>query len=125
MRNRTGRKWVIRNFRSFIAIIFLAILAIFAIFQAISWLPVAYYSILSAITFFTYALDKSFAVKGQRRIPETSLHFMELAGGWPGALVAQDLIRHKNRKTRFQIVFWVVVVMNCAAMIGFIFFPRT
>lgn len=121
MRNRNGRKWVVRNFRSVIAIIFSAILAFVAIVQAISWLPVVYYSILSGITFFTYALDKSFAVKGQRRIPETSLHIMELAGGWPGALVAQDLIRHKNRKTRFQIVFWLVMVMNCAAMIGFRF----
>jgi uncharacterized membrane protein YsdA (DUF1294 family) len=41
---------------------------------------------------------------------------LALVGGWPGALVAQRVLRHKSRKKPFQVTFWVVVVLNCAAL---------
>jgi len=42
-----------------------------------------------------------------------------LAGGWPGALVAQEKLRHKTRKQPFRFIFWVTVLMNCGAFIWF------
>jgi len=39
-----------------------------------------------------------------------------LIGGWPGALLAQEWIRHKSSKMSFQAVFWVTVAVNCAVL---------
>lgn len=66
----------------------------------------------SLLTLLAYALDKQRATRGQRRMPERTLHAMELAGGWPGALLAQHFIRHKNRKTAYQIRFWLIVLLH-------------
>lgn len=73
----------------------------------------------SSITFLVYALDKSAAVKGQRRTPETTLHLLGLACGWPGALMAQQLLRHKTSKMEFMSFYWLIVVLNFA---GFVLF---
>ncbi|WP_272956342.1 DUF1294 domain-containing protein [Cupriavidus necator] len=39
-----------------------------------------------------------------------------MCGGWPGALAAQHLLRHKNRKQEFQIVFWATVALHIGAL---------
>ena len=38
--------------------------------------------------------------------------FAGLACGWPGAVLAQQVLRHKNRKPGFQGLFWVLVALN-------------
>jgi uncharacterized membrane protein YsdA (DUF1294 family) len=63
-----------------------------------------------------YAFDKSAAANNRWRTPENTLHFVGFLGGWPGALVAQDVFRHKSRKAEFQYVFWLTVVLNCGAL---------
>jgi uncharacterized membrane protein YsdA (DUF1294 family)/cold shock CspA family protein len=73
------------------------------------------YAGVSFITFFAYALDKSAARQNARRTPERTLHFLALVGGWPGALLAQQLLRHKSTKAEFRSVFWGTVVVNAAA----------
>jgi uncharacterized membrane protein YsdA (DUF1294 family)/cold shock CspA family protein len=80
----------------------------------------AFYLIASVIAFLAYALDKSAAKNDRWRTRESTLHFFALAGGWPGALAAQRLLRHKSRKQSFQIVFWTTVVLNCGAL-GWLF----
>lgn len=77
-----------------------------------------FYAAISLITYFAYALDKS-AAKRRRasRTPESTLQFLGLLGGWPGALIAQQTLRHKSKKTSFRIMYWATVLMNCAALI--------
>jgi uncharacterized membrane protein YsdA (DUF1294 family)/cold shock CspA family protein len=72
---------------------------------------------LSILTFFAYALDKAAATKGSWRTQESTLHLFALLGGWPGALVAQQKLRHKSKKASFRTVFWVTVVFNCCAFV--------
>ncbi len=72
------------------------------------------YAVMSAATLIVYVLDKRAARRGDRRTPEATLHLLELLGGWPGALVAQRLIRHKNAKVGYQVVFWLIVVIHVA-----------
>ena len=72
----------------------------------------------SVATFVAYALDKSAAVQGRWRTPERTLHLLALAGGWPGALLAQQLLRHKTRKAAFIRVFWVTVGLNVAGLVA-------
>ena len=44
------------------------------------------------------------------------MHLLALAGGWPGALAAQRLLRHKSSKRSFQLTFWATVVVNGGAL---------
>ncbi|PKO61660.1 MAG: DUF1294 domain-containing protein, partial [Betaproteobacteria bacterium HGW-Betaproteobacteria-17] len=53
------------------------------------------------------------------RTQESTLHLFALAGGWPGALAAQKLLRHKSSKPSFQFVFWVTVILNCCVLAWF------
>jgi uncharacterized membrane protein YsdA (DUF1294 family) len=80
----------------------------------------ALYGLASLITFIIYLIDKSAAQAGRWRIPEKTLHTLALAGGWPGAWVAQKVLRHKTSKKEFQLVFWLTVVLNLGALIFFI-----
>lgn len=74
------------------------------------------YLVTSIVAFFAYALDKSAASRNRWRTRESTLHLFALLGGWPGALAAQRLLRHKSAKTAFQIEFWITVALNCAAL---------
>ncbi|MHA7680384.1 DUF1294 domain-containing protein [Cupriavidus sp. PET2-C1] len=73
--------------------------------------------VMSAVAFLAYALDKNSAKHDAWRTPEARLHFLALCGGWPGALAAQHLLRHKNRKQEFQLVFWGTVALNLGALV--------
>ncbi|MDG3085962.1 DUF1294 domain-containing protein [Vibrio hannami] len=75
------------------------------------------YLALSLLTYLMYAWDKQAALDGKRRTPENTLHILSLIGGWPGALLAQFLLRHKSRKQPFKFVLWVTIVMNICMFI--------
>jgi uncharacterized membrane protein YsdA (DUF1294 family)/cold shock CspA family protein len=76
------------------------------------------YVVASMGAFLAYALDKSAAIGGRWRISEQTLHLIALVGGWPGALLAQQLLRHKSSKPGFVAVFWGTVAINVAAFVG-------
>lgn len=75
------------------------------------------YMLLSAIAFAAYAIDKSAAQAGRWRTQENTLHLLSLVGGWPGALLAQQTLRHKSSKTSFRVVFWVTVLLHGGALV--------
>ena len=70
------------------------------------------YFVMSALTFCMYARDKSSAQRGDWRIPERMLHILSSVGGWPGAIIAQEGLRHKTRKKSFRFEFWCTLVFN-------------
>ena len=76
----------------------------------------ALYALASVACFIAYALDKSAARQGRRRTPERTLLLWGLAGGWPGGLAAQQLLRHKSTKTSFLIKFWLTAFVNLALL---------
>jgi uncharacterized membrane protein YsdA (DUF1294 family) len=75
------------------------------------------YAAASLITFLTYAMDKSAARNGNWRTAESTLHGLALACGWPGALLAQQVLRHKSAKAEFRTVFWATVILNVAGFL--------
>jgi uncharacterized membrane protein YsdA (DUF1294 family)/cold shock CspA family protein len=77
------------------------------------WPVIALYSGMSLVTFLCYAHDKSAAEQKAWRVRESTLHLLAFAGGWPGALVAQHVLRHKCSKHSFQWEFWFLVACNC------------
>jgi len=93
-------------------IIFLAILFWVALKNIIPWWIVIVYVSASFLTLLEYAFDKYKARQKKWRTSEAMLHTLELLGGWPGALIAQQVFRHKNRKIAFQISFWIIVLIH-------------
>ncbi len=82
-----------------------------------------WYVIASLLTFIIYSRDKTAAKNGSWRTPESSLHLLALLCGWPGALIAQQVLRHKLKKQAFRVVFWITVVLNCGAF-ALLFIPE-
>jgi len=83
------------------------------------YLPVsipAAYGGVSLVLFVMYWIDKKAAQRGDQRTAEKTLHFFELCCGWPGALMAQQVFRHKTRKGSYQFVFWLTVLANLGAL---------
>ena len=77
-----------------------------------------YVTAVSAIAFIMVAVDKRRARRGQFRLSECSLHLAELLGGWPGALIAQVMCRHKNQKTSFLLTTWTIIALH--AFLGYV-----
>lgn len=71
----------------------------------------------SAVSFIAMWRDKRAAERGRWRTPESTLHLLELAGGWPGSFAAQRLLRHKNRKVGYQVIFWACVVIDVGIVV--------
>jgi uncharacterized membrane protein YsdA (DUF1294 family) len=77
------------------------------------WLAIA-----SAITFVLYGWDKNAATNSRRRVSEQTLLWWALLGGWPGAMLAASLFRHKTSKTSYRIRFAIVTAANLIALAG-------
>ena len=104
-----------RSFAVLFAIVYICLLFVAVFLNRLSWLLLVLYSAASLVTFTAYWWDKSAAKRGRRRTAESSLHLMGVLGGWPGALAAQRLLRHKSSKQQFLTVFWATVLINVAA----------
>ena len=88
----------------------------------ISWSFLLYGGV-SVLAFFATFLDKRAAVKDSRRFSEFGLHTLELLGGFPGALAAQQLFRHKTVKGSYRVVFWLIVLLHIALWVGYLSIP--
>ena len=104
------------------------------IFMAIillGWLGLAFYGVatgrvslwllpwlvlINIATVFAYAFDKNAAEKGEWRTSEQTLHAFALAGGWPAAWAAQQVMRHKCSKASFQAAYQFMVFLDLAAL---------
>lgn len=73
---------------------------------------VAGYAVMSLLTLAILGFDKRRAANAERRIPERTLHMLELLGGWPGSLLGQQLFRHKRSKPAFFLVTWLIAILH-------------
>lgn len=65
--------------------------------------------LLNLVTFWLYWHDKNAAQRQTWRVREDILHLAALAGGWPAAWWAQQLLRHKSRKPSFRSTYAATV----------------
>ena len=77
------------------------------------------YMAMSLATFIVYFGDKRAACLGRARVSETTLHGLALACGWPGALLARQLLRHKSSKRHFRRIFGLTVALNILLFVLF------
>jgi uncharacterized membrane protein YsdA (DUF1294 family)/cold shock CspA family protein len=89
----------------------LAYLAANALWPLPLWVA-GLYVVASIICFVVYAVDKSAATAQRWRVSESTLLLLGAVGGWPGAIVAQQTLRHKTQKASFRSAFWGTVVIN-------------
>lgn len=115
---KSGQKISSKHSRFSIAMAlgFIASLSISYSLQHIPLWLLIYFLSASLVTFIAYGWDKRAAQKQGRRVSEFKLHLLSLAGGWPGALLAQQRLRHKSAKGRFKIVLWLTVGLNMSLL---------
>lgn len=100
----------------------IAVFAVVYLVVAVYWprplWVVGLYLVASLICFVLYATDKRRARNGSWRVSERTLLFWGCIGGWPGAIVAQQVLRHKTQKKSFREAFWATVVLNVGLFIA-------
>jgi len=116
-RHQTGSaRWATAPYFAIPAFMGLYLLAAI-VWKVPDWVAAVYQG-ASVLAFLIYAADKSAAKAGSWRVSESTLLFVGLAGGWPGAIVAQQLLRHKSSKASFRFAFWGTVALNVAAFVA-------
>jgi len=68
-----------------------------------------YLAFINTLSGMLFAIDKSAAQNGRKRISERTLHWLELAGGAFLNLVLMYTLRHKNKKFSYWIWTWVIM----------------
>lgn len=76
----------------------------------------SYLIAINITTFSLYAYDKAAAPRDFTRVPEPVFQALHLLGGSPLALVGQLTLRHKTRKTSFQLYFWGIFIVQLIAV---------
>ena len=71
-------------------------------------------------TFLVMGLDKRKAVKGRRRISESTLLALAFLLGAPGILAAMPIFRHKTKKVLFLILVPLAIVVNVLMVVGLV-----
>ena len=70
-----------------------------------------------------YFWDKIIANTKITRVPEIILQTLALLGGSPMALISQKLFRHKTSKKSFQLIYWLIVLLQ-VGIIWYILFHK-
>jgi uncharacterized membrane protein YsdA (DUF1294 family) len=73
---------------------------------------------INVLTLIIYGADKLAARKARRRVPEFTLLIYGLVGGWPGAILGQQLFRHKTQKQPFKTYFFISVMLNIVILVA-------
>lgn len=95
----------------YLLLIFAAIGSFLASNPVVMW-----FLLINVLTLALYGADKMAARKGMRRVPEATLLVFGVTGGWPGAIVGQQLFRHKTQKQPFKTYFFLSVVVSIGMM---------
>lgn len=80
---------------------------------------IGYFIAINLTTFLLYGYDKKISSTEKVRVPERTLHKLALLGGSPAGLLAQRFFRHKTLKGSFQMIYWVIVLVQ-VGLISFV-----
>jgi len=73
-------------------------------------LVTVYFVIINLLSGLIFSIDKNAARKGRRRIPERTLHLLEIMGGVFATVLLMYTLRHKNRKISYWAWTWLVLI---------------
>lgn len=120
-RSRTNKQTSQSKRNPIVLCIFFGVLGLFTMSGQVPSIVPIIYGAVSLLTLLFYGIDKSAAKKDKWRISEAKLHLLSLSGGWPGALLAQQMFKHKRSKSAFMRVYWLTVIVNLI-LLGLIVF---
>jgi uncharacterized membrane protein YsdA (DUF1294 family)/cold shock CspA family protein len=123
-RHNGSIRWLLPKLLALVLLCLLPALGLARLAGQGSYWPLYAYPSGSLLAFGFYLHDKRSALRSGWRTPEARLHLVELLGGWPGALIAQQAFRHKTRKLSFQLVFWLIVVVHQLAWLDYLYVQR-
>lgn len=75
---------------------------------------------INVIAFLAFGWDKRSAETRRRRIPERTLLTLAFVGGALGALLGQQIFRHKTQKQPFRALLWLAAFANIAIAIAWL-----
>ncbi|TDN58464.1 uncharacterized membrane protein YsdA (DUF1294 family) [Scandinavium goeteborgense] len=81
-----------------------------------------WFLLANVLTLVVYGRDKMAARNAWRRVPESTLLTFGFVGGWPGAILGQQLFRHKTQKQPFKTWFVISVILNVAVLVALYWF---
>lgn len=76
-----------------------------------------YLLLINAAGFAIMCLDKRYAKKKMRRVPESTLLWVAALGGSAGSLAGMYLARHKTRHIKFTVTVPILLVLHLALLI--------
>lgn len=79
-----------------------------------SKVAIYYLAAINVIAFILYGLDKLWAKKGRRRVPERSLILIAAAGGSIGAIAAMKVWHHKTKHNKFRLGLPAILLAQIA-----------
>lgn len=116
-----GRGVEVSVFAELVVLLIVPVFALSRLATWIDWRVVLGGSVaMPLVAYFLYGFDKRRAETNGQRVPETTLHSVELLGGWPGAYLAQRIFRHKTSKTTYQVAFWLIVLIHQFVALDFL-----
>lgn len=80
------------------------------------WFYIGMINIISGIAF---AYDKHASKNNSRRIPEQTLHLLEVLGGVFSNLLLMYTLRHKNRKFSYWVWTWMMLIVWLVLILQF------
>lgn len=81
----------------------------------------AYLFAINLVGFGMYAMDKLAAKRVWLRVPEMLLQLLAFLGATPAAIFAQQLFWHKTTKRSFQVLFWVIALLQLLVLYAVVF----
>ncbi|MEZ6162882.1 MAG: DUF1294 domain-containing protein [Phycisphaerales bacterium] len=81
-----------------------------------------YYLLFSVVSALMHLVDKHRAANSRRRIPEKTLHSMELVGGWPGAILMTRAIKHKTSKPQYMWKLYAIAALHVLGWMLLLYF---
>ncbi|WP_367846405.1 DUF1294 domain-containing protein [Rhodoferax sp. WC2427] len=111
------------NTRSFVLLLFLwVVLGAWGVwsYRLPLWLMAAVLAV-NVLTVLLYARDPQGTRNRGWRPSESLLHLLSLLGGWPGAGLAQTILRYRSHKPSFATRYWGTVALHFAMLLGWLF----
>jgi uncharacterized membrane protein YsdA (DUF1294 family) len=75
-------------------------------------ISLSFFLCINVFSLLIYIYDKHAARQHKQRIAERQLHLLALCGGWPAALLTQQLLHHKNKKKYFVGWTYFLALLN-------------